>query len=158
MSALSFPVYVIHLPRSTKRKAHVEKELKRCGIENYSFVEGVDGHALSDEEIGEYKAAHAPLQPTEVGCYLSHVKVYEQMIRRQDEYALILEDDVCLCDDAVKVLAQHEKFPEDWMLMHIGQGKRTRHTFSTGTRLGVCTDVIALDCLCRIAFRELLPT
>src|SRR5579872_1856606 len=43
------PAFVINLPRSTDRRRHVERQLRRAGLES-EFVPAVDGRVLQPEE------------------------------------------------------------------------------------------------------------
>ena len=84
------PVYVINLPRSKARKRSIVSQFKKHAIP-YQLVPAVDGSAMSTETIARYNrikrkeeakkelAFHLPrdLTPGEVGCYLSHIKIYE---------------------------------------------------------------------------------
>lgn len=93
-------IFVINLKRSTERRKHMEKQLKRLGLD-YEFVEAVDGRALSDEALrGVSDLDNYMKHPTWesrgkglIGCALSHRNVYEEIVKRQIPRALILEDD-----------------------------------------------------------------
>ena len=64
------------------------------------FVTAVDGRALTEEERSAYDRDRAlrtygvEMMPSEIGCYLSHHRLYERMVRERIDVALILEDDV----------------------------------------------------------------
>ena len=45
------PVFIINLARSTDRRQHMEAELQRVGITDYTFVNAVDGNDLQPEVI-----------------------------------------------------------------------------------------------------------
>jgi len=50
------------------------------------------------------------MTPGEVGCALSHMKAYENLIHSGEEYALILEDDVIGNDKDIEKI--QELIPE----------------------------------------------
>lgn len=93
--------YVINLPRATERRAAMESQLANSGLD-YEFVDGVDGQALTSEQraelvdeagVGRYSWWSTPGM---IGCVLSHKKVYDLMVEREDPCALVLEDDMAL--------------------------------------------------------------
>ena len=48
---MSCPVFIINLARSPDRRQHMEAELQRVGIRDYTFVNAVDGNDLKPEVI-----------------------------------------------------------------------------------------------------------
>ncbi|MCY4419554.1 MAG: glycosyltransferase family 25 protein [Cytophagales bacterium] len=118
---LPFPVYIIHLFRASHRRVHMDEQLRLAGITNYSYVEAVDGRKLGKEDLSLHCSPDTKLSFSELGCYLSHVRAWEQMDRDGVEMALILEDDVILSTDIVPVLSQTSRFPPNWELIHIAE-------------------------------------
>lgn len=57
---------------------------------------GVDGRKLSSIDYYNLgvKKSFPPLSPAELGCTLSHVKALKQFLESENDYALVLEDDV----------------------------------------------------------------
>ena len=45
------PVFIINLARSTDRRQHMEAELQKVGIRDYTFVSAIDGNDLKSEVI-----------------------------------------------------------------------------------------------------------
>jgi glycosyl transferase family 25 len=88
------PVYVVSLRRATERRQFMEEHLRELGIE-YAVIDAVRGDALDPDCRKELNPA-GNLSPAEVGCYLSHVQIYERMIKENIPVALILEDDIVL--------------------------------------------------------------
>ena len=43
------PVFIINLARSTDRRQHMEAELQKVGITDYTFVNAIDGNDLQAE-------------------------------------------------------------------------------------------------------------
>ncbi|MEM4620005.1 MAG: glycosyltransferase family 25 protein [Desulfurococcaceae archaeon] len=75
----------------------------------------VDGRKLTAEEYFRLVACSflkdfLLMTPGEVGCALSHMKAYENLIHSGEEYALILEDDVIGNDKDIEKI--HELIPE----------------------------------------------
>ncbi|MCY4419555.1 MAG: glycosyltransferase family 25 protein [Cytophagales bacterium] len=116
---LPFPVYIVHLSRNVHRRVHMDEQLRLAGITNYSHVEGVDGQKLGKADLSLHCSPGAKLSLGELGCYLSHRQIWEQMDRDEVEMALILEDDVILSTDIVPVLSQTSRFLPNWELIHV---------------------------------------
>ncbi|MCY4419553.1 MAG: glycosyltransferase family 25 protein [Cytophagales bacterium] len=116
---LPFRVYIVHLFRASHRRVHMDEQLRLAGITNYSYVEGVDGRKLGKADLSLHATSDAKLSFSELGCYLSHVRAWEQMDRDGVEVALILEDDVIISADLVSVLSRINKFPPNWELIHV---------------------------------------
>jgi glycosyl transferase family 25 len=98
-------IFVINLEKDIARKESIARQLGKLDLA-YEIVPAVYGAALSAEERSKHyddrKAKWhraRSLVPAEIGCALSHLNLYQQMIERGIEYALILEDDVVLPPD-----------------------------------------------------------
>lgn len=103
----SFSIFVINLPTAVERRQAMEAQLKAMHAQ-FEFVEGVFGN---DERVAErYDEARAirehgkPLVTGEKGCALAHALVYERMVQEKIPTALILEDDMVLPKDFLKVV------------------------------------------------------
>ena len=100
-----FSTYIINLESEVKRKQYMEVLLSQQFISNYSFVAAVQGNSISqtkliekfDEELA-YIRYGRKLNRGEIGCTLSHFKCYEK-IAKENDYALILEDDISVVGD-----------------------------------------------------------
>ena len=81
----------------------MENLLAPLGVQ-YEFIEAVDGSKLSGKEISDARRRGSgitkkwpnrqPMHPAEIGCALSHLKVYEKIVDDNLDYACILEDDI----------------------------------------------------------------
>lgn len=62
---------------------------------------GVDGRKLNSIDYYNLgvKKSFPPLSPSELGCTLSHLEILDKFIKSDNEYALILEDDVVFIND-----------------------------------------------------------
>lgn len=95
-------IFIISLKRSVDRRKVMSEHLARLGLD-FEFINGVDGNKLSPEEISKlydekwaFRQEGRHLSRGEIGCSLSHLKVYRKIVNEDLSYALILEDDVCL--------------------------------------------------------------
>jgi glycosyl transferase family 25 len=85
------PVYVISLATARERRALITTHLERLHIP-YTLVDAVEGNKLGQS----YKDQVNPdgnMSPASLGCYLSHVRLYEHVVANDIPVALILEDD-----------------------------------------------------------------
>jgi len=89
------PVFVISLARAEDRRSAIRRHLESYGIE-YEIIDAVDGFKLADDDANRLLAPGYALHRGAIGCYLSHVKVYEEIVRREIPVALVLEDDARL--------------------------------------------------------------
>lgn len=102
-------IYVISLERDTEKRKIINETLNSFNL-NFSFVDAVDGATLTESQVnsirnksvGTVVSRGFPATAGEIGCTLSHVKAYQQMLKDNQEWACILEDDVIL-DERFKV-------------------------------------------------------
>lgn len=98
-------VFVISLKSDVARREKLKERFKNYG--EFKLVEATDGRAMSAKEYYGYalpslEAYGRLLSPSEVGCSLSHVRAYEEFLKSDAKFALILEDDVIGDEDGVK--------------------------------------------------------
>lgn len=92
-------VFVINLERDKARRAHMENVLKKIHI-HAEFVSAVDGKTLTSQAREAYDQKKAlrvygvEMLDNELGCYLSHYRIFERIVRENIPVALIFEDDV----------------------------------------------------------------
>lgn len=101
--AQPIPVFVISLKRAAERRQSICEHLSSLGVQ-FEIFEAVDGSTLSDEEVEKLKAPGLKMNRGAVGCYLSHIRVYEQIVQRGYECGLILEDDTRLSKRAAAII------------------------------------------------------
>ena len=116
-------VFVISIKRFTKRRSLIKKMLKRIDLK-YEFFEGVDGRSISEIDLKKYskdssfKEIGRDLTLGEIGCALSHIKLYEKILKLNIKKALILEDDVIVSPFIKKILNNIHKLPKNWDLIN----------------------------------------
>jgi len=124
---MDIPVFVINLKRSLDRRDHTIKQLYESGV-HFRVVEAIDGTELSDQKIrnnpdfGIFKfGMHSRyLLKEEIGCTLSHLKIYRQIVDEKIELACILEDDNDYLKDFKEVLDHVHFFSDEWDLLYLG--------------------------------------
>jgi len=106
------PVFIVSLARAPERRLTICQHMTDLGIE-HRLIDAVDGKAMSPSQISEIVAPGKEMHPGAVGCYLSHINVYEIIRDENIEVALILEDDACL-DLSVGILLSNGCDSLDW--------------------------------------------
>lgn len=119
------PIYLINLKKSPERLA---KSKKRLAEQNIDFirVEGVFGQDLSENEIKQYYCPalnvskyHTTLTKGQIGCYLSHRKVWQLIAEGEDDFGIILEDDFVLPGNLNKAIECIKNIDFSWDLIKL---------------------------------------
>lgn len=112
-------IYCINLRRSTDRRMKMEAELSKLPFA-CEFVDAVDGKALSKDEVDKVYSKWRTrfrigrgLMPGEIGCALSHLKVYRKLLESSDKCLFIFEDDVTIGDGTASALDDIASFLSD---------------------------------------------
>ena len=111
---MALPIYAINLDRAPERWAECRRWLEG-GRHPFERVPAVDGTGLGDEELRSVTGVKPwgfrwvrDLSPGEVGCYLSHRRLWRRIAEDDAPGAVILEDDFGLdpdWDDVLDALA-----------------------------------------------------
>lgn len=99
-NAAMISTYVISLPDELTRRTSIMQQCRRFSIEP-KIIDAVDMRQASSEQIQELSAIPSFkkiskqrwLSKGELGCALSHLKAYKQIIEHNEKYAFIVEDD-----------------------------------------------------------------
>lgn len=109
-------IFVVNLDKNTDRMEFMDGQLNRLGLQ-YERIPAVYGKTMSSAELGQMFsrtrslwAQRRRLSLSEIGCSLSHVKIYRTMIQENIPVALVLEDDVVLDSRLQDVLSGIESF------------------------------------------------
>ena len=96
------PIFIVNLKRAVDRKKQIQQICKEYNL-NVEFIEAVDGSLLNKEEIecvySETKTIEKigrSLSKGEIGCALSHLAIYQKMLKENIKQAIIFEDDIVL--------------------------------------------------------------
>jgi len=106
--------YCINLARRTDRRKNAETEFAREGLD-VEFFRATDGRIATPD--GLY------ITPGEYGCASSHVRVWQDMVDRGHDLALVLEDDIELClnfKTKLQSVIQEATLVPDWDLIFMG--------------------------------------
>ncbi|HIW07561.1 MAG TPA: glycosyltransferase family 25 protein [Candidatus Ignatzschineria merdigallinarum] len=94
-------IFIVNLSKAVDKREYMREQLDRLKISNYRFVEAIYGKNLPESFFidGVDNYPKCSLTKSEIGCALSHLKIYQEMVDASLPYAIILEDDVVLPDD-----------------------------------------------------------
>ena len=117
----------INLNRSKDRRKLIESDLSRFNI-SINRITAVDGEQLSESFINKIKPSQYSIQKAwfpyqlianEYACFLSHKKCWDELIKSNHKYALILEDDIKLTPNAEKFIINSNWIPENINLISL---------------------------------------
>ena len=120
-------VYIINLDKDKDRLENMIRQLESYGIKNYTRIPAIYG-----KEIVNLKKFGKSLRPSEIGCYLSHIKTMQKIMEDGVEKALILEDDVVLTEWFPKINEIINTLPKNFDMCWVGncRSKWPRNTCS----------------------------
>lgn len=120
------PIFIINLETDIDKKKHMENLFESNNLEG-RFIDAVYGKNLPVEDIERVynkqlaiKECGRELTFGEIGCTLSHLKIYQTMLDENIEQAVVLEDDVLLSPTFLNVINNVSSFPVDYELMLLG--------------------------------------
>lgn len=111
----------INLARSPGREAYMEEQSARLGL-RLARIEAVDGRAIPEadfERLCPVPAMGKRIVPTELGCFLSHVAAWRDLVASGARYGAVFEDDVCLAEDTSGFLETEDWIPADADLVRL---------------------------------------
>ena len=109
---------VINLERSTDRRESISDRLAELGLP-FEWHVGTDGGKLTHQELELYssRAAFAHLgremHRNEIGCILSHIRVWKDFSNSTDEYVMVIEDDMLLDADLPELVRTLDWIPPE---------------------------------------------
>jgi glycosyl transferase, family 25 len=120
------PVWLINLPRAVKRRERMEAQLARLGLQ-YTLFPGVDGRAeaerlLANTDVPAFERNMGrKILIGGIGCYHSHLAVWEEFLASGKPVALILEDDVVFHDDFPEAVRLSLQVREHWDFLKLNR-------------------------------------
>lgn len=130
--------YLINLDRRPDRlekfmKTYKESDMNAISLSKISAIDGseidISKVPLSEVAKGElkqiettgFRSKHYQLTRGAIGCYLSHVKVWRDIVENDHVHGLIFEDDVSLpVDINEKINTSMKDVPKDWDIILFG--------------------------------------
>ena len=106
-----FKIFIINLKKDKERRTHIINQLTIQNINNYEIIDAVNGNEFDENEIKKNTFVNkkginpwnTKMSSSQIGCALSHIKIYKKFIKTNYDYALILED------DAIFIESFHDK-------------------------------------------------
>ncbi len=95
------PIYVVNLDRSPERLQSIARQLAQIGL-SFRRIAGVDGKTSDlERELFSGRASlpdvsKKSLTREEIGCHLSHLKTFDEILASGASSAIILEDDLII--------------------------------------------------------------
>lgn len=112
-------------------------------------VSAVDGRKITAKSyynsiINTYHTTNKLLSPAELGCTLSHIKALKEFLESDNEYALILEDDIIGNDKSIEdIFSLTETIPPNSLLLCGGQEglSARRYQYGRNTKINGLKEV-----------------
>jgi glycosyl transferase family 25 len=115
-------VYVINMDKDKQRLELITKECQKFNIKFERFT-GIDATMLTKKEKSKYITDYCNnfCPNSIIGCAISHIKIYEDIINKGYKNALILEDDIYIDDDFYDILNKaFEELPDNYDILYLG--------------------------------------
>lgn len=117
-------VWLINLPRSTQRRVDMELRLAAIGLP-YTLFPAIDGRLNFSSLVNDLDApafrrnTGREVLPGDLGCYHSHLHVWQSFLSTNADTALVLEDDVIFHDNFLEALASALDARDDWDMLKL---------------------------------------
>ncbi|XP_003706615.1 glycosyltransferase 25 family member [Megachile rotundata] len=127
-------IYMINLLRRPERRERMYKLFKELGIK-VETIDAVDGRTLNESVLNtlgvkmmpEYADPyhHRPMTMGEIGCFLSHYIIWNEVIENNLKSVIVLEDDVrfepFFRQKVNYILTELNNFQLEWDLIYLGR-------------------------------------
>ena len=118
-----FDCYVINLDKNENRLQKFTSNYVSSGLKNEPFVriKAIYGKEINYKDYISDKV-EIKMTPGMVGCFLSHLQLYDTILKCNKEYALVFEDDANITKDLnlSMISSMFDSIPEDWDIILIG--------------------------------------
>lgn len=121
---MNCPIYVINMDSSIERWTATHARLQEIGLAAERFPATV-GKLLSEQELKEWydsernaKQHHRPQTLGEIGCYISHYRVWQKVVDEELPFCVVLEDDLTISPDLKSIIATLEQLHK-WDLIKL---------------------------------------
>ncbi len=111
--------WLINLDRATARRDAMVPRLDALGL-TFRLFSAVDGRVEAErlaptvDEQAYRRNTGSVLLPGKIGCYHSHLRVWDEFLASPNEVALVLEDDVVFHDDFLESVDAALSVAEHW--------------------------------------------
>ena len=118
-------IYVINLEKSKDRWNYAKKQ--NNGSLNLVKYKAVNGRELNRQNIeglvdkDSYLYKNLEKNRGEIGCAISHLNIWKKFKKTNEEYLIVVEDDVIFEQDFYKKLDKYLKHaPNNWDIIYLG--------------------------------------
>ncbi len=101
--------YIISARNVSERRAAVIQRMTKWEIKP-NFFNAIMGNELTKEELHKLSADDGLLTKGEIGCALSHLAIYEELLKSEEPYIYIFEDDAKLTDLFIELEPEIHQF------------------------------------------------
>lgn len=118
-------IFVINLDRDTEKLQKVKEEFSKQNL-RFTRFPAVDGKKYMQETPDDVKNKEIEYlcqkfcTPASIGCFLSHRKIWEKIVRDKIPVALICEDDVFFSKHFKNIGLIWQEIPMDWDMIYLG--------------------------------------
>lgn len=115
--------YIVNLERRKDRKKAMETLFEANGIDSYSFFKAIDGKEMraTEEIVKLFTGNDFSNRRGVMGCAMSHYTLWKQLSEdTSNEYYIVYEDDITLCDGYKKKLDKVLESLEDKDIVFLG--------------------------------------
>ncbi|EYB85115.1 hypothetical protein Y032_0304g1923 [Ancylostoma ceylanicum] len=126
-------IYLINLKRRPERRARMEKIFEILGVDA-TYWEATDGQELPGDFIYELLPGYLdpfhkrPMKAGEIGCFLSHYRIWQDVVRLGLSRVIVFEDDLRFTDDGLErikeALEDLDGSKMEWDLIYLGRKKQ----------------------------------
>ena len=121
-------IFICHWDKLSDRKKELISVLSEEKIFDYEFVCDYDKENWEEKQIRKefpkifeiVEGYGRKLKPSEISLCLKHIKIIREVAKKY-KYALVLEDDVILCDNFLNEFSiSFHQLPNDWDVAWVG--------------------------------------
>lgn len=123
------------MPKSKERWQYITSQLDKFNLP-YERIDGVDISTLSESELDKYysysenrRQYPKPLTKGEIGCHISHVKCWEEILKQNLDFGIVLEDDITLGDNFPQAIEFIKKYFDKWDFIRLQVETKTRKLY-----------------------------
>ena len=141
-------IKIINLKNRNDRKDYMIKQLNEKNVTNYDFFESINGNELkeTDELRLLFEGNDFYYKKGIIGCALSHLHLLKTLVDDNDnEYYIILEDDIELLQDFKEKLNIYCKLFEENKLEHLSLGIRSAYNVEHETLMDPTNEVTVFE-------------